>query len=1221
VTLDKVNNRLLIGHHGNSRYDIYNIDDDGLPVERHAVGSIGASLLGKGFSTPELNDTDLSWPSGGDIDEINQRLFVPERAMTGGPGGRIMVFDIRPEALAALAPGELPRAIAVLGQPDFNTIDPRSGAAGIGASGQVVVDDERQLLFFNDSPNNRVMVWDIDPSGLETGMDAVAVIGQPDFDTTEPGSGASGLLRPSFMAYDQNEKHLYVSDAKKRVMVFDVTDRGLDRVRPLEAFAVIGQTDFDSDAPRTSMRKFSGGGPISLDYQYNRLFSATFTENRVLVFDTSPENLIGASNPDAIAVLGQPDYESTDPAVTQTRLTMTRITVDSERQLAYVPDGYPAGNHINIFDIHPDRMQEFLTPQIDQIGHINPEGDPDFLARSAHDRSSPKYWTQGRDVSVDPVDHRLFMSDNYGHRILIFRLDRMNRLLDRGASWALGQVDTQTSVMLPGRDATTMKLPMAMEYDDSYKRLFVADTWNNRVLAFDMTPGQVESGMAASYVLGQRDFVSYDPDTTADRINFGTRNARGIGPSGGRPAELAIDRTNQRLFVADGENNRVLIFDMHPDRIESGASAIGVIGQDDFTSKDAGLSASRFSLPGDMVFDEENQRLFVELPFQDRILVFDVDPSRFQNGLSASYVIGQPDFTSSTPGLSRSGIRQPDGITYDPANHHLYVTDKYNNRILTFDVQPDRLSNMPEAIAVIGESDFDTVTVGPGVYRHHQDMLFDPRGNYFDPVGRRLFQSEGTNGRLTVFTLPREEYLVDLPARARLRYASTDALMYSGPEPLTSGYSVTNVDDDARLSSVSTHYVTNPLTDEGSLRQSRELVSVAMLATTNAVNDAVVYAQVSANSDTRVSIVNDNDSTARVEFALLGIDGERSSTNRSIAGRSQLSVSASELFGAGDVAGAMSISSNRGINIHALLETEDGNGNRLMSPAPTVFGDNEAAADEAGTYISNLMRDRRVLPSIPTGAGSEVRIVLLNPGSDEMTGTIEITDQQPVRYIVSPGQAFVHDIPSDARPLLQGVGMVRATSGAAPEAFALVSGIRRDGSISSVHTVTSHQEGTLFWAPLDTYPDVLHHGEIETDLHVVNDKTIPATVYLEWFDIDGNSAGKFERTLNVGDRAVLSIEEVFSQSPIRGTLRVFSDSGVSATLLESTKTVTDQLIVMDVPLQTTPTESSSRVVFPLFRNGEGHATEMLMINTDRQAHTGGLEIQSSNGAAVESILR
>ncbi len=1221
MTLDKVNNRLLIGHHGNSRYDIYNLDEEGLPVERHAVGSIGASLLGKGFSTPELNDTDMSWPSGGDIDEVNQRLFVPERAMTGGPGGRIMVFDIRPESLAALEPGELPRAIAVLGQPSFNTIDPRSGPAGIGASGQVVVDDERQMLFFNDSPNNRVMVWDIDPLTLKTGMDAMAVIGQPDFETTEPGTGASGLLRPDFLAYDQIKKHLYVSDAKKRVMVFDVTGPGLDSARPLKAFAVIGQTDFDSDAPRTSMRKFSGGGPISLDYRFNRLFSATFTENRVLVFDTSPEKLIGATNPDAIAVLGQPDYESTDPAVTQTRLTMTRITVDSERQLAYVPDGYPAGNHINIFDIHPDRMQEFLTPQIDQLGHINPEGDPDFLARSAHDRSSPKYWTQGRDVSVDTVDHRLFVSDNYGHRILIFKLDRMNRLLDRGASWALGQVDTETSVMLPGRDAKTMKLPMAMEYDDSHKRLFVADTWNDRVLAFDMTPGRVESGMAASYVLGQKDFVSYEPDTAADRISFGTRDGRGIGPAGGRPAELAIDRINQRLFVADGENNRVLIFDMHPDRIESGARAIGVIGQDNFTSNEAGLSASRFSLPGDMVMDEENQRLFVELPFQDRILVFDVDPRRFRNGLSASHVIGQPDFTSQRPGLSRSGIRQPDGITYDPENHHLYVTDKYNNRILTFDVDPSRMTNMPEAIAVIGEPDFDHVTVGPGIYRDHQDMLFDPRGNYFDPVGRRLFQSEGTNGRMTVFTLPREEYVVDLPPRSNLRYASTDALMYSGREPLTSGYSVTSMDEEARLVAVSTHYITKPVKDEGSLRESRELVSVAMLGATEAANDVVIYAESSASRDTRISIVNDSDAAASVELALRNLTGDRVSVTRTVEGRSQLTVSASELIRSGAFTGLVTLSSNRAINVNALLETDDGHGNWLMSPAPTILGNGAARDDEASTYISDLMRARRVLPSIPTGAGSEVKVILLNPRDEQLAGTIEITDQPAVSYSIAPRQVFIHEIPSDARPLLQGIGIVRAESGPAPEAFAIVSGVRRDGSISSTHIVTSHQEGALFWAPLDTYPDVLHHGEIEANLHVVNEKSIPATVYLEWFDIDGNSAGKYERTLNIGDRAILSMERVFGQSPIRGTLRVFSDSGVSVSLLESTRTVTDQLVVMDVPLQATPSESSSRTVFPFFRNGDGHATETLMINTDRQSHSGSLSVRNSAGQAVETILR
>ena len=825
MTLDKVNNRLFIGHHGNSRYDIYQIDDKGLPSPRHAIGSVGRSLIGHGFTSPPLNNKELSWPSNGDFDHVNQRLFVPERSMSGGPGGRVMVYDLRPEYMATLGRNELPEAIAVLGQPSFETIESSSGPARIGSSGQAIVDEERQLLFYSDRANNRVLVWDVAPEKLKTGMEAMTVIGQPDLNSREPGSGRSGLMGPTFMAYDQIRKTLFVSDQKKRVMVFDVNDKNLDRRGGLEAFAVIGQTDFDSGAPRTSMRKFSGRGPISLDYKYHRLFSGTFTENRVLVFDVNPDKLQGASNPDAIAVLGQPDFESTDPAVTQTRLTMTRITVDSERQLAYVPDGYPAGNHINIFDIHPDRMQEVLTPMIDQIGHINPEGDPDFLARSANDRISPRFWTQGRDVSVDTVDHRLFMSDNYGHRIMIFKLDRMNRLLDRGASWALGQKDPSTSVLLPGRDATTMKLPMAMEYDTSYKRLFVADTWNNRVLVYDMTPGQVASGMAASYVLGQKDFTSYEPDVTANRLYFGTREARGIGPSGGRPAELAIDRVNQRLFVADGDNNRVMVFDMHPDRIQNGANAIVVIGQDDFTSKEPGLSATRWEVPGDLVMDENHQRLFVEVPFQNRVLVFDVHPDRLTNGAAATHVIGQSVFTSEEPGLSKNKIQQPDGISYDAANDYLYVTDKYHDRILTFDVHPDRITNLPEAIAVIGEPDFDRVRIGPGIPRIHQDRIYDPRGSHFDPVDQRLYQSEGVNGRMTVFTLPREHYRVDLPARSTLRYASLDALKATGLEPLQTGYSQARVNEAAKLASVSTHYVTRPVIQKESARQSRVLIS------------------------------------------------------------------------------------------------------------------------------------------------------------------------------------------------------------------------------------------------------------------------------------------------------------------------------------------------------------------------------------------------------------
>ena len=109
---------------------------------------------------------------------------------------------------------------------------------------------------------------------------------------------------------------------------------------------------------------------------------------------------------------------------------------------------------------------------------------------------------------------------------------------------------------------------MSVEYDETTKRLFVADTWNDRVLVYDMTPDQVKSGMAASHVLGQKDFTSYEPGAAPDRLFYGSRNGNGIGRVGSRSAEMTLDETYQRLFVTDGGNHRIMVFDVHPDRIK-----------------------------------------------------------------------------------------------------------------------------------------------------------------------------------------------------------------------------------------------------------------------------------------------------------------------------------------------------------------------------------------------------------------------------------------------------------------------------------------------------------------------------------------------------------------------------------------------------------------------------------------------------------------------------
>ena len=300
------------------------------------------------------------------------------------------------------------------------------------------------------------------------------------------------------------------------------------------------------------------------------------------------------------------------------------------------------------------------------------------------------------------------------------------------------------------------------------------------------------------------------------------------------------------------------------------------------------------------------------------------------------------------------------------------------------------------------------------------------------------------------------------------------------------------------------------------------------------------------------------------------------------------------------------------LSMSGLLEIPNGQGDTLRTPAPFV-------ADKAA--LSGLAAERRILPVLTTGAGQRVEYVLINPSDETLRGQLEVAGYAPVAYEIAAGGVFVHETPSDGQPLLTGYGIVRASEGPAPSAYAVVMSSRRDGSVRSVHTVTSHQEGTLFWAPVDTYPDVLHHGDIDAELSIVNEGLVHATFYLELFDIDGQSTAKYERSLPLGERVMLSLEEVFGRSPLRGTLRVFSDTAVTMSLQETTMTIDNEMVVADVPLQPTPAQATSELVYPVFHNGEGQATELMLINTDRRDYDGSLSVLSPQGEAQAMILR
>lgn len=133
-----------------------------------------------------------------------------------------------------------------------------------------------------------------------------------------------------------------------------------------------------------------------------------------------------------------------------------------------------------------------------------------------------------------------------------------------------------------------------------------------------------------------------------------------------------------------------------------------VIGQIDFTSNlpnqgGSGPGSATLTGPwGNSVF--EGGKLYVPELSTNRVLGFNGIPS--QNGASANFVLGQPDFTSGTARSGREGLSGPEGLSTNGTL--LAVTDKNNSRVLIFNTLPAATAAEPDL--VLGQPDFTSTT-------------------------------------------------------------------------------------------------------------------------------------------------------------------------------------------------------------------------------------------------------------------------------------------------------------------------------------------------------------------------------------------------------------------------------------------------------------------------------------------------------------------------------
>ncbi|HEV8416281.1 MAG TPA: hypothetical protein VGQ49_22000 [Bryobacteraceae bacterium] len=352
---------------------------------------------------------------------------------------------------------------------------------------------------------------------------------------------------------------------------------------------VIGQTTFTQQQPGASDTLLGGVGGVA--YANGILFVAdsnrlglTPLNNRVLLFPT--QNFPGPLDNirpfiarcavclgKASVVLGQPDFTSTTFSITQSGLRLP-TAVATDGSILAVAD--TANNRIMIWKSIPSTTNQPADIEL---------GQPDFktilqgsqqVVDNRSFRSPQGVWIQ---------NGKLFVADTQNHRVLIWNsIPTQNR---QPADVVLGQanfnVAFQPDLTKGNNDAHANTLLNPVSVSSDGVRLYVSDLGNNRVLIWNSIPTTNQA--PADIVVGQKDMDTGISNDAADLCpSNGTDSTTGnptypmrCGKTMDFPRFALSDGT--RLFIADGGNDRVLIYNSIP--TQNSAAADVILGQPD----------------------------------------------------------------------------------------------------------------------------------------------------------------------------------------------------------------------------------------------------------------------------------------------------------------------------------------------------------------------------------------------------------------------------------------------------------------------------------------------------------------------------------------------------------------------------------------------------------------------------------------------------------------
>jgi uncharacterized protein (TIGR03437 family) len=580
-------------------------------------------------SGPSISNTNhttgLSAPEGLAVDTSGNLWAVD------AGNNRILRFP-KPFSQAATVLPDL-----VIGQPDFTTGAANQGGLSAsslsfaGIQGAIAFDGAGNL-WVADSGNNRILRFSA--SALAAGKSGPAadiVLGQATFTVNSEGNSApspisfTSIFSPAGIAFDSAGR-LFASEGitsrRGRVLVwFPPFSNGQAASR------MLGVDQTTPPPPEISQYEFRQA-PTGIFAVGNQIGVADTFNSRLLLFPPVEQWNTNTFYQAASAVVGQPDFSS--GFANQGNLSPSASTLASpvgatfSNGTLYVAD---SANH-RVLALPQNGPGFGAATAI--LGQVQADVNSANLVEGREVNFSTvdpgTHADAGLAVDFSSDVPHVYIADTYNNRVLGY-YDLRNLQAGQHADIVIGQPDfLHTIANYPDGNSSDRNLasPIGLAVDPQ-GNLYVADTGNGRVLRFPVPFANFQPGNPIA--------VTEPADLLLGQISFTTKIGDATSQTMSAPYGLAF-AGEHGLLVSDAVLNRVLYFEGRSQDLTSGQPAAIVFGQSDMTSAGAGSGLNRMSQPHHIATDTDD-RLYVADSGNNRVLIFNRAPTAGSGAFAA----------------------------------------------------------------------------------------------------------------------------------------------------------------------------------------------------------------------------------------------------------------------------------------------------------------------------------------------------------------------------------------------------------------------------------------------------------------------------------------------------------------------------------------------------------------------------------------------------------